>query len=430
MNQNASSLLRAVNPATSPPAEHVLWNHAAFCRMALPVRAAGGDWRRAVGTDAVRIAATPGPLETPSGRFLRLMLMHICDVAVRAGSPVVDMGESAAMLAATIGVELGGSELDELSDEVDRLASAKITVSLDGGPFLAVFDARSSARVATEWRRSVRLNARFQANLAGHSVPLDRRIVAALAASSTALDAYAWIRHALTSLSVGDVASATWGNLERRFGEPDQDSPTFKTCFEDALQRVFAADLSISIAVDDEGVSVRHAGPDDENVEEVSPTAAPEQSHVAERSELPPPLPSTTPVRGGQPKPLPGIRPQPASRAAVSVAAAPERLQTISLRSNLTGLPQVVWLRRADGDRHIVIGVTPGADLDKDRLTILALEPIVLQVSGGVPEKLFERISAWVMANRDLIDEFWDGRIDTADEVFRRVRKAPAVGWR
>ena len=41
-----------------------------------------------------------------------------------------------------------------------------------------------------------------------------------------------------------------------------------------------------------------------------------------------------------------------------------------------------------------------------DRLTILTVEPIVMQVSGGVPEPVFERVSAWVMAKRDLIDDF------------------------
>jgi hypothetical protein len=356
--------------------------------------------------------------------------MHVCDVAFRAGSPVVDMGESAAMLATTMGVEIGGPDLDELANEVDRLASAKITVSLDGRPPLAVFDARSNSRVATQGRRSVRLNARFQADLAGHSVPLDRRIVTALAASSTALDAYAWVRHALASLPEGDVASATWEDLQRRFGQPDQDSATFKPSFEDALRRVFEADLSISIAVDDEGVSVRHARPEDEDVQGSSPTTAPVQSQAAEPAKPSLPLPSTAPVRGGRPEPSPVARPQSSGRAGASAAARSEQLHMISLRSNLTGLPQVVWLRRADGDRHIVIGATPGAHLDTDRLTILTVEPIVMQVSGGVPEPVFERVSAWVMANRDLIDDFWDGRIDTADEVFRRVRRAPAVGWR
>jgi hypothetical protein len=34
------------------------------------------------------------------------------------------------------------------------------------------------------------------------------------------------------------------------------------------------------------------------------------------------------------------------------------------------------------------------------------------------------------MANRDLIDDFWDGQIDAVDEVLRRVRRVPAMGWR
>jgi hypothetical protein len=431
MNQNIRPRPPAIDPATSPPAEHLLRHHAAFCRMALPLHATDGDWRRDVGTAAIRIASTAGDLTTPSGRFLRLILMHVCDAALLAGSPVVEMGQGAAMLATAIGVEMDGPELDELADEVDRLVSAKVAVSLAGGPFLTVFDARSNPRLATKWRRSIRLNARFHAGLAGHSVPLDRRIVTALAASSTALDAYAWIRHSLADLPEGQVAGATWEDLQHRFGEPDQDSATFKTGFEDALRRVFVADLSISIAVDDEGISVRHARPkDDDDVQEGPRTAAPVQSQEAERAEPVLPLPSTAPARGGQPEPSPEVRPQSSGRSGVGPAAGPEPLHMVSLRSNLTGLPQVVWLRRASGDRHIVIGVTPGAHLDTDRLTILTVEPIVMQVSGGVPEPVFERVSAWVMANRDLIDDFWESRIDTAEEVFRRVRKAPAVGWR
>ena len=42
----------------------------------------------------------------------------------------------------------------------------------------------------------------------------------------------------------------------------------------------------------------------------------------------------------------------------------------------------------------------------------------------------FNGVSAWVMANRDLIDEFWEGGIGSAEEVTRRVRKAPGPSWR
>lgn len=77
-----------------------------------------------------------------------------------------------------------------------------------------------------------------------------------------------------------------------------------------------------------------------------------------------------------------------------------------------------------------MVGVTPGNRLEPDRLTVLAVEPMILQVSGGLHQAEFDRVSAWIMVNRDLIDDFWEGRIATFDEVNRRVRKAPAPGWR
>ena len=102
----------------------------------------------------------------------------------------------------------------------------------------------------------------------------------------------------------------------------------------------------------------------------------------------------------------------------------------ISLQGHLTGLGQVMWLRRGPGEERVLVGVTPTPRFESERLTILAVEPMVIQVSGGLSEKDFERVSAWVMANRDLIDEFWEGRIHSFDEVNRRVRRAPAPGWR
>ena len=38
-----------------------------------------------------------------------------------------------------------------------------------------------------------------------------------------------------------------------------------------------------------------------------------------------------------------------------------------------------------------------------------AVEPMILQVRGGLNEKDFERVAPWVMTNRDVIDDFWEG---------------------
>jgi hypothetical protein len=107
--------------------------------------------------------------------------------------------------------------------------------------------------------------------------------------------------------------------------------------------------------------------------------------------------------------------------------------QTISLRSHITGLQQVVWLQRANGRDNVIIEVTPGSRYDPNLATVLTLEPIVLQIAGGLHARDFERVSSWAAANRDLIDAFWEGEIDGFEEIISRVRKVPAPGldrWR
>jgi hypothetical protein len=78
----------------------------------------------------------------------------------------------------------------------------------------------------------------------------------------------------------------------------------------------------------------------------------------------------------------------------------------------------------------MVIGVTPGSRFEPDRMTLLMLEPLVMQISGGLYEAEFTKVSAWIMANRDLIDLVWDGEITSLEEATSRVRKTPAPGWR
>jgi hypothetical protein len=104
--------------------------------------------------------------------------------------------------------------------------------------------------------------------------------------------------------------------------------------------------------------------------------------------------------------------------------------QTVSLKSHLTGLPQVVWLQRANGRENVVIEVTPGGRYDADTCTVIALEPVALQVVGGLYARDFERVAAWAAANRDLIDDWWDSRLDEFEEVASRVKKVPAPAWR
>ena len=488
----------------------VLWQHAAFCRLALPVTPGTEPWRRE-GTDAA-LRLSPGTAgdTLPDGPGLRLLLAFLCDTALRAASPTVALGADAADLAGRMG--LGEGAIAPLAEQVERMLTARIVASVDDGPELSVLDARSRPR-GGGWPAAVKLNTRFLASLAEHAVGLDRGILRALSASAEAMDAHSWTREVLSRAGAEDTVSAPWPALLARFGAPGADAAAFREAFESALRLVFEADLSIELAVDDDGVSVRHARP-------AAPEPVAQATPPPVSQPVPPPVPRPAaeapaalpvpPAASAQPQAAEStpsqavVREAPQAPAGAAVTSRPvpappaarvredrprdadrpreERLREdrprddrprddrprddrpredryredrprddrrsrredvpeqgpvdqiaddmIRLRSHLTGLPQVVWLRRGHGDENILVGVTPGARMDTERLTILMVEPIIMQVSGGLGQGDFDRVSAWVMANRDLIDEFWEGGIASGEEVTRRVRKAPGPTFR
>ncbi|MBP0494461.1 replication protein RepA [Roseomonas indoligenes] len=474
--------------------ESVLWHHAAFCRLALPVEPGVEAWRRE-GVDAtIRIAPGAAGDTLPDGPGLRLLLAYLCDSALRAGGATVALGADAASLAARMGLSDGAAA--PLAEQMDRLLGARITASVDGGPELAVLDARSRPR-GGGWPAQVKLNARFLASLETSAVPLDRGILRALSGSAEAMDAHAWTREALARAGADGTVTSPWPELQARFGVPGAAAAAFRDAFEGALRLVFEADLSIELAVDNDGVSVRQAQPQEAPAPvEAAPAPAPVPAAAVPVAD-PVPAPVVRPVEAAPVPDAPAAPPRPVSAVAEEeVRPREERRRDdrprderpreerfrderprddrprdersrdersrddrpredrgrddrrnrrdeggeggvdaivddmVRLRSHLTGLPQVVWLRRGHGDENILIGVTPGTRMDTDRLTILMVEPIVMQVSGGLGQNDFDRVSAWVMANRDLIDEFWEGSIVSAEEVNNRVRKAPGPSWR
>ncbi|WP_158611659.1 replication initiation protein [Teichococcus wenyumeiae] len=374
----------------------------------------------------------------PSGWALRRLLMHVCDKAVRTESAVLEMGADAAALAAEAGLPATEPVLQELTTQLERLAAARLSLSWDKDQALAVFDARGQRRrPGTEWRSRIRLSSRFHASLMEHAIPLDREIVGTLAAESLALDAHGWIRYVLHNQPAGQTTTVPWPDLLRRFGGPGQEPQAFRASFEDALRMVFAADYSISLAADDEGVTVGSFVPE----AEPAPEARPSREEPAAPAPVPPPAAAPRPAPPAA-SPPPGRSPaagDEASRAPrrVEANAAPAPApavrntpQPIGLGPHLTGLPGVIWLRRGGSDEPVVIAVTPSMRPEPNRMTTLMLEPLVMQISGGLYQDEFTKVSSWIMANRDLIDLVWEGEIKTLEEASSRVRKAPAPGWR
>lgn len=481
--------LRA-RPAGAEGEADALWYHPGFCQFPLPQRpGAAQPWSREREGTSVTIEPGSERDRVPGGAMLRRLLMHLCDSAVRGDQSQVALGESAAALAAAMQPPIPAELVPALEAQATALFGCRIVVATEGGPGLSVLDARGRPRTSADWRSTVRLNARFLDNLQREKVALDRAAVAALQRSAMALDIYAWLAATLPHQEDRSIEAAPWPTLQERFGAPDQDADAFQAECATALALLRRTLPNLEIDEDAIGVGFasRPAAP-----APAQPTPQPSPAPAAAAPAPPPqaaPVPQPAQPQLPQPQPAEPESPRPEERRFEDRRPDDRRpddrrrderrfeerrerpqqdrpqqddqprfdrnrdrdrdrnpewerdrprqdaerqtgqaRQTISLRSHLTGLQQVVWLHRAQGRDNVVIEVTPGTRYDPAVITVLTLEPIVLQVAGGLHARDFERVSSWATANRDLIDAFWEGEIDNIEDILARVRKVPAQG--
>jgi hypothetical protein len=406
------------------PSSPVLSLHPVFCRAALPLEPEPGPWERSAQTARIALHPGSGGQPLPSGAALRLLMLHICDTARRGGDPLVPLGDSAAALAARLGVP---AQAAALAEQAERLAGCRVTLAGEDGVEMRMLDARGHRRGADGWPTALRLTKAFQASMVAGALDLDAALVARIGTDANALDAAGWLATQRGGLAQpGSAKLIPWQDLGEGFGLLDEDEPEFRTRFTAAVQAALGGSPHLAARAESDGLRLLHRAPE--------PTPRPAPAPAVARPAAPAPRPAPQHVAQPAPPPPAPTPPAPAQAEPEPDADLPHDRrvpEVISLPQPMTGLPGVIWLRRGYGPDCALVGVTPGSRFDPDRATVLTVEPMVMQISGGLGQQEFERVAAWVMLNRDLIDDFWAGGIATLDEVRARVRKAPvAAAWR
>ncbi len=436
-----------IDPSLPPAFQRdnsLLWQHRALCRLSLPLRTPrGGTWSReteiasvAMGTDA---AAAGETLPLPSGRLLRLLLLHIFTAALRADTAAAAVGPDIASVAAALGLD-GAPPLRELQDQLDRLLAARLRVAEGRQAPLSVLDGRAQRGGSAAWRPVLRLTERFFASLRQNAVPLDRAAVTALGASAPALDAYAWLKETLPAAAADEPVLVTWDALQQQFGSgASAATEPFRAAFIASLEAAREVHPAARFTVGPDGVELRHSPA------LVSVAAVPEPAdpvNMDEAQDFAPAVPPEPPLASDEAveareAPAPAAPPPELDRVEPPVPpverrASPEWERNggrIRLAPVLTGLAQSVWLRRGGDESSATIEVTPGADYHPARRSLLMLEPVILQVAGQLQPRELEEVAAWAAANADLIQDYWDGTIASVFDIAGRVRPVPATRW-
>ena len=263
------------------PASDVVFQHSTLCQTGLPYRPTTARvWQReqgavALSIEAGRVRHPSRPvwidLPLPHGEKPRLVLIHLNSEALKAGSPVIDAGDSMTAFVRSLGIDTNGRNLRNLKDQLARLAAATIRLAVSeagrsvqvNSRIVSTFDLLfpHDERQRSLWPATVRLSDEYFSSLVRHAVPLDNRAVAALSGSSLCLDIYAWLAQRLHRIPAARPQTVSWAALKEQFGPGYGRLDNFRTKFTAPLKAVLVVYPEARVDVAAAGITLHHSSP-------------------------------------------------------------------------------------------------------------------------------------------------------------------------
>ena len=282
LTRHQKRLIDASTSIRSEAPDRIDFLHTVQCQCGIPYRDPGElrEWDRKQGAASMRLEAGSAldprtgefvKLGLPYGEKPRLVLIYLASEAIRTNSPVVDVEESMTAFARSLGIETNGHHLKGLKDQLARLAAATVRIGVvEEGRAVQVntqivtafdlwFPKKADQRVL--WPSTLRLSHEYFESLEHHAVPLDHRAVAALASSSLALDAYAWLAQRLHRVPANKPQFVAWTSLHEQFGQGFARVRDFRRQFLRTLHQVQAAYPNAHIEADDRGMTLYNSRP-------------------------------------------------------------------------------------------------------------------------------------------------------------------------
>jgi len=240
-------------------------------------------FERTSGSVSLSIIANPR-FGLPFGTVPRLLLAWICTEAVKTRSPLLSLGNSQNDFLRKLGMRTDGRDCQRLRAQSLKLFSSMLSITYQrhgrfGLKNMSIADEafvfwdphRPDGRML--WESSLRLSGEFFRNVTESPVPIDRRVLHALARSPLAMDIYSWLVYRIFLLRVTQRPSVLipWPSLKLQFGADYSATPRglldFKRQFllrlKDALLFYPEADVTAQntgLLVAASRLRVRHTG--------------------------------------------------------------------------------------------------------------------------------------------------------------------------
>lgn len=185
----------------------------------------------------------------PYGPKARLLMLHICTMALRQNSHEIEIADSISGFIRELGFAVTGGRrgtIQQFKEQLHRLAAARMQIGLWNGDRATTISSqpiesfdiwlpRDPAQ-KTLWSSKLYLDETFFRSLRTHALPVDIRILRAFAHSAKQIDLVLWLAYRLRTVERPYLVR--WDALRDQFGAGLSRERKFRETFRDDLDAI------------------------------------------------------------------------------------------------------------------------------------------------------------------------------------------------
>ena len=208
------------------------------------------------------------PQGLPYGPKARLLLLHICTMAIRQKRAEIEIADSMTAFIRDLGFAVTGGErgtVRQFKEQLNRLAAARMQIGLWHGDTATTINAQPikafdiwlprDAEQRMLWSSTLRLDQDFFESLRKHALPVDIRVLKAFSQSAKQIDMVMWLAYRLRRVERRYPIS--WNALAEQFGSNIKDAWRFRHSFAEDLAAIREVFPTLPVEITDQGVILK-----------------------------------------------------------------------------------------------------------------------------------------------------------------------------
>jgi len=213
------------------------------------------------------------PQGLPYGPKARLLLLHICTMAVRQRSATIEIADSMSAFIRELGFSVTGGArgtLTQFKEQLNRLAASRMQIGLWHGERTTTVNAQpirsfdiwlpQDPDQKLLWSSTLTLDQEFYESLREHALPVDMRALRAFSQSAKQIDMLLWLGYRLRKVERRYPIS--WEALKEQFGSNVGSVRKFKQGFAEDLKAIQDVFPKLPVELTEKGLVLKPSGSD------------------------------------------------------------------------------------------------------------------------------------------------------------------------